>query len=137
MTRHCARRVFIAPDPKLDSYLNEPFPNDLDDFVGTRTILASRRDEEIAVRIEWPDGLLWLDEVIDGPGATTLTLRIYRDDATPGPYSALLFFHGGAFVFGDLETEHNRCRRLAHGQNKDVACSRSSTSLRLTPTFWF
>jgi hypothetical protein len=39
----------MARDPELDSYLNEPFPNDLDDIVGTRTILASRRDEDAFV----------------------------------------------------------------------------------------
>lgn len=49
----------MARDPELASYLSEPFPNDLDDIIGTRRILAARRDEEIAGRVEAPETLRW------------------------------------------------------------------------------
>jgi acetyl esterase len=119
----------VARDPELAAYLDEPFPNDLDDVVGTRRILAERRDEDIAKRIEAPDDPRWWDEVIEGPDATVLTLRIYVDDVSSDPRGALLFFHGGAFVFGDLESEHNRCRRLAKGSG----CVVVSVDYRLAP----
>ncbi|HVA54109.1 MAG TPA: alpha/beta hydrolase [Acidimicrobiales bacterium] len=119
----------MARDPELASFLDEPFPNDLDDIAGTRRILAARRDEEIADRVESPGGPRWWDEVIAGPDGTSLTLRIYVDDSEPGPHGALLFFHGGAFVFGDLESEHNRCRHLARGSG----CIVVSVDYRLAP----
>lgn len=119
----------MARDPELASYLSEPFPNDLDDIISTRRLLAARRDEEIAGRVESPDGPRWWDEVITGPDGTSLTLRIYADDTTLGPRGALLFFHGGAFVFGDLESEHNRCRSLAKGSG----CVIVSVDYRLAP----
>ena len=119
----------MARDPELASYLSEPFPNDLDDVVGTRQILVARRDEEIAKRVESPDGPRWWDEVIAGPDGTSLTLRIYVDDAEPGPHGALLFLHGGAFVFGDLESEHNRCCHLATRSG----CVVVSVDYRLAP----
>lgn len=119
----------MARDPELASYLSEPFPNDLDDIIGTRRILAARRDQEIAGRVEATETLRWWDEDIVGPGGTLLTLRFYVDDVTPGPRGALLFFHGGAFAFGDLESEHNRCRYLARGSG----CIVVSVNYRLAP----
>jgi acetyl esterase len=119
----------MARDPELATFLEEPFPNDLDDVLGTRLILANRLAEDIAHRTARPDGLSWRDEVIAGPDAAPLTLRIYRDERSPAPHGALLFLHGGAFVFGDLESEHDRCLRLANGSG----CVVVSVDYRLAP----
>jgi acetyl esterase len=119
----------VARDPELATYLEEPFPNDLDDVVGTRLILATRRAEEMAQRPAIPEHLSWRDEVIAGPDATSLTLRIYEDENSSTPSGALLFFHGGAFVFGDLESEHDRCLALANGSG----CVVVSVGYRLAP----
>jgi acetyl esterase len=119
----------MARDPELATYLEEPFPNDLDDVVGTRQILAARLVEEMSQRDATPDHLSWRDEVIEGPNATALTLRIYEDEASPSSRGALLFLHGGAFVFGNLESEHDRCLRLADGSG----CVVVSVDYRLAP----
>jgi acetyl esterase/lipase len=119
----------MACDPELATYLEETFPNDLDDVVGTRRILAARLAEEISQRVATPDHLSWRDEVIEGPSDTALTLRIYEDDASPSPRGALLFLHGGAFVFGSLESEHERCLRLVDGSG----CVVVSVDYRLAP----
>lgn len=119
----------MARDPELASYLEEPFPNDLDDVAGTRAILATRLAEKMSQRPATPDHLSWRDEVIDGPDATSLTVRIYVDDTSPTPRGALLFFHGGAFVFGGLESEHERCLALADGSG----CIVVSVDYRLAP----
>ena len=119
----------MARDPELAAFLAEPFPNDLDDVVGTRAILATRLDEEMSQRAASPDDPSWRDEVIAGPDATPLTLRIYVDETAPAPRGALLFFHGGAFVFGGLESEHDRCLRLAKGSG----CVVVSVDYRLAP----
>lgn len=119
----------MALDPELATYLDEPFPNDLDDVVGTRAILATRLGEEMSQREATPEHLSWRDEVIAGPGGGPLSVRIYVDETSPTPRGALLFLHGGAFVFGGLESEHDRCLRLADGSGTVVV----SVDYRLAP----
>lgn len=119
----------MARDPELASYLNGPFPNDLGNVVGTRLILATRLAEEVSRRVAIPDHLSWRDEVIANPGAAPVTVRIYLDEASPSPQGALLFFHGGAFVFGGLDSEHDRCLQLAKGSG----CVVVSVDYRLAP----
>ena len=46
-----------------------------------------------------------------GPGGP-LSLRLYRPDASAG-LPVILFFHGGGFVWGDLDTHDGMCRSLA------------------------
>ena len=55
-----------------------------------------------------------IDRSIPGPGGH-LTIRIYRPRTAPaGKLSgALVYFHGGGFVIGDLETHDNLCRSLS------------------------
>ena len=52
------------------------------------------------------------DVVCPGP-AGEIPLRLYdaRENREPGP--AVMFFHGGGFVIGDLETHHNLCTEIA------------------------
>src|SRR5690606_8112168 len=47
------------------------------------------------------------DEPIDGPGGT-LTLRLYRR-ADAEASARVLFFHGGGFVLGDLDSHDDIC----------------------------
>jgi len=52
------------------------------------------------------------EEMVAG-GAGPIKARLYdttEDDARP----ALVYYHGGGFVFGDLESHDALCRRLAH-----------------------
>lgn len=42
-----------------------------------------------------------------------LAARRYRPPGLPSPAPALLYFHGGGFVLGDLDTHDGLCRRLA------------------------
>jgi acetyl esterase len=54
------------------------------------------------------------DRMLDGadaPGATPLPLRIYRP-VSEAPTATVVFFHGGGFVIGDLDTHDNHCRWL-------------------------
>ena len=48
----------------LATYLEEPFPNDLDDVTGTRRILSARLAEVLSERRAIPTHLSWRDEVI-------------------------------------------------------------------------
>lgn len=48
------------------------------------------------------------------PGQNMLPVRYYRPSKEPRPL--VVYVHGGAFVFGDLESHDRTCRRLAlHG----------------------
>jgi acetyl esterase len=68
------------------------------------------------------------DRTIDGP-AGPVNVRIYwppTDHATP---PVLLFFHGGGFVAGDLDTHDGTCRQHAVGADVVVV----SVDYRLAP----
>lgn len=52
------------------------------------------------------------DRTIDGPGGP-LTLRFYTPRGLTGDAPALVFFHGGAWIYGDLESHDAPCRFLA------------------------
>ena len=48
-----------------------------------------------------------------GGAAGPLGARLYAPPAAPTPGPLLVYFHGGGFVIGDLETHDGHCRRLA------------------------
>lgn len=52
------------------------------------------------------------DRTIDGPGGP-LALRFYTPRGLSGRSPALVFFHGGGWIYGDLETHDATCRFLA------------------------
>ena len=52
------------------------------------------------------------DRTIDGPGGP-LSLRFYTPRGLTGPTPALVFFHGGGFIYGNLESHDALCRVLA------------------------
>lgn len=51
------------------------------------------------------------DLTIDGPGGQ-IPLRIYRPEGD-GPFATLVYFHGGGWVIGDLDTCDSVCREIA------------------------
>ncbi len=52
------------------------------------------------------------DRTIDGPGGP-LTLRFYTPRGLTGQSPALLYFHGGGWIYGSLESHDATCRFLA------------------------
>ena len=81
-----------------------------------------------AARTPRPPGTLVIeDRTIAGPGGA-LRLRLYRPTRT-GLLPALVYFHGGGFVLGDLDTEHDRCVDYA----QQVGCLVVSVDYRLAP----
>jgi acetyl esterase len=57
--------------------------------------------------------VLWAvgDHVVDGPRGP-IRVRLY-DPGAPTPSPALVYFHGGGWVIGDLDTHDGVCRHLA------------------------
>jgi len=74
------------------------------------------------------------DVAADGP-AGPIPVRIYRPKDVPGatPLAALVFFHGGGWVIGDLETHDVFCRQLTAGAGISVL----SVDYRLAPEHKF
>jgi len=81
---------------------------------------------------EWPIERVE-DRVIPGPGAA-LPLRIYTPlEASADPLPGLIYFHGGGFVAGSIETHDPIARALAHGGK----CRVLSVGYRLAPEHRF
>ena len=56
------------------------------------------------------------DRRIPGGGAgVEIPVRIYTPEGGDGPFPIVVYFHGGGWVIGDLETHDHWCRALASG----------------------
>jgi acetyl esterase len=67
------------------------------------------------------------DSSVPGP-AGDIGIRVYRPDAD-GPVPTIVFFHGGGFVIGDIETHEDQARLLC----RDVGAVVVSVDYRLAP----
>ncbi len=73
------------------------------------------------------------DQTIEGPGGD-LPLRIYTPVAAGGDaLPVLVYFHGGGWVIGDLETHDALCRTLAN----EAGCKVVAVDYRLAPEHIF
>ena len=117
-------------DPELATYLETPFPNDFDDIATTRRLQQERLD----AAAHGGTTVTWSDYTIDGPSPSrALHIRVYRHSTLARYSGAFLFFHGGAFAFGGLDSEHSRCLRYCQqGQ-----CVVVSVDYSLAPEFPF
>jgi acetyl esterase/lipase len=72
---------------------------------------------------------------VPGPAGGTIPARLYRAAGSePGAaLPALLYFHGGGWVVGTLDTHDTLCRRLANG----ARCAVVSVDYRLAPEHKF
>jgi len=67
------------------------------------------------------------DRAIPGPGGS-IPIRVYAP-ADAGPFPLLMFFHGGGWVLGDLESHDALCRMLTN----QARCVAVSVDYRLAP----
>lgn len=74
-----------------------------------------------------PEVAFWEDREIPGP-AGGLRIRLYRPSAE-GVLPVLVFFHGGGWVMGSIETHDGYCRQLANASGHAVV----SVNYRLAP----
>lgn len=83
----------------------------------------------VALRDQQPPAELAAIEEITVPGARgELAARVYRPRAE-GPTATLLFFHGGGFVVGDIDSHDLQARAIAERTGVTVV----STNYRLAP----
>jgi acetyl esterase len=119
---------FIRPDVRLFlDYLNGlpgPHSHEVGPEGARQMMIASRYAADAEV------GELAIFRDFEGPGAAgPIRLRLYdaRAEREAGPL--LVFFHGGGFVIGDLETHDPLCAELARGLDLPVA----AVDYRLAP----
>ena len=103
-------------DPVIEEQARE-FPRfDVSDAEGTRAVVAELNEAAAA------DGFVRLTdnrvEEIERkiPGcndANEIPIRIYMPKSRSGAGAGFVNFHGGGFIMGDLESEHDRCLMMA------------------------
>lgn len=71
------------------------------------------------------------DRMVPGPNGE-IPVRIYTPGGTP-PFPVLVYFHGGGWVIGDIETHDNTCRELTNA----AGCVVVSVDYRLAPEHKF
>jgi acetyl esterase len=74
-----------------------------------------------------PDVASWQDRTIEGP-ASMLRIRVYSPPGA-GPHPVLVYYHGGGWVIGDLDTHDRECRILCN----DTPCVVVAVDYRLAP----
>jgi acetyl esterase len=86
-----------------------------------------------ALQPDLPDMAEVRDLSAPGP-AGDIPLRLYRGRGTPaGPLPVLVFYHGGGYVIGDLDTHDYVCRKLANV----ARCAVVAVDYRLAPEHKF
>jgi acetyl esterase len=107
--------------------------------LSTLTPKESRQQMEDGIKkvrsyIQYPDEELHeiREVLIPVFGGDRITLRIYRPDSKFN-LPLIVYFHGGGWVQGSLETHENSCRRLAKQNNAVVV----SVDYRLAPEYPF
>lgn len=73
------------------------------------------------------------DRIVDGPGGSRLGLRFYTPHDLAGSSPALVFFHGGGWIYGDLTSHDALCRFLAESAQVRVV----AVDYRLAPEAQF
>jgi acetyl esterase len=64
-----------------------------------------------------------------GTDGTQIAVRVYTPRGGDGPFPGMVYFHGGGWVIGDLETHDHFCRSLANGAGAVVV----AVDYRLAP----
>ncbi len=96
------------------------------------TVRAGYRAQRLSQDRYAPADVETLSLRIWGAGGE-LDARLYVPNGAPTPSALLVYFHGGGFVLGDLDTHDGHCRRLAEGAKVRVL----AVDYRLAPEHAF
>ena len=103
---------------------------DIENEESARALALSLRESTSSAERETAGQVVFEDrEIVASDGHTSMIVRIYRPTNSSRLRPAVVFFHGGAFVLGDLESEHPRCLRYA----AEGGCVVVSVNYRLAP----
>ena len=114
-------------DPEFEPLRQMPPP----DFNNIKAARARMVSMQALIPLRQSSSVKFDDRAIPGP-AGDLQVRVYTPD-DGGKKGALLYFHGGGWVVGDLDTEHSQC--IDHAEK--ARCVVISLDYRLAPEFPF
>ncbi|NTY59994.1 alpha/beta hydrolase [Mycolicibacterium sphagni] len=112
-------------DPALHAFAAARSDLSLSGLAAVRDSLDQRRRDAIG-QID-AAGVEITDAMVGREGAAAVPVRIYRGAPSPSP--AVIYCHAGAFVLGNLDTDHRQCVELA----RQGACTVISVDYRLAP----
>ena len=119
-------------DPQAEQLLEDAAALGLPDYQNLSPIEARKQMLDLTPPV---DPLLTVNKVenrsIPGPAAE-IPIRLYYPSGDP-PFAVLVYFHGGGWVIGDLDTHHGVCHALA----KKSGCLVASVDYRLAPEHRF
>jgi acetyl esterase/lipase len=129
MSRNLIDRLNPEIKGPVQEMLKQSPPAVLDDIPATRA--ASKKARQ-AMKAQAPviPGVTSEDRTIPGPqGAPEVAVRIYHPENQPGPLPALLWFHGGGYVLGDIDLDDSLCKEFTIAGK----CVTVSVEYRLAP----
>lgn len=91
---------------------------------------ARRLEDELFSPADPPEVAHVEDREFDGPGGA-VPVRVYRDTEPPAP--TVVFYHGGGWTLGTLDSADDLCRTLA----RRAECVVASVDYRLAPEYPF
>jgi acetyl esterase len=115
MLEQQAEAAKAAPQPPLDA-------------IPPEMVRAGYRMQRQAQNLNAPKDVEARDLPVAG-GKGEIPARLYTPAGAATPSGLLVYFHGGGFVIGDLETHDGHCRRLAAGSG----CRVMAVDYRLAP----
>jgi len=120
----------VELDPQARAYLETRQPLPLSDETVAEARLASEGESE---RLGGPPEPVAAVEELSAPGsAGPVRVRVYRPEGEE-PFAGLLWFHGGGWVIGSLDTHDRICRALCRRAGALVC----SVDYRLAPEHRF
>ncbi|MCU0277401.1 MAG: alpha/beta hydrolase [Candidatus Nanopelagicales bacterium] len=130
-----------GPAPQLDGRTLDPAvhllvrANERLQATGKDGDLQHRRDGiRRSSRLIMPtlQGISVTNRTLPGPDGA-IPVRVYRSHRSVGPLPVIVYFHGGGWVVGDLDSHDGSCRMLAGHSGAAVV----SVDYRLAPEFPF
>ncbi|MFC6964268.1 alpha/beta hydrolase [Halocatena marina] len=119
-------------DPQVEGYLYELSEQGLPPLYRLSVQDARETYRNLSIPDEPPDTVEDVAErTVSGPEGS-IPIRSYTPEGD-GPHPALVFFHGGGWMLGDLETHDALCRALTNA----TECVVVSTDYRLAPEHRF
>ena len=115
-------------DPQVQELLARAEADPTPPLERLRPADARRNMRRLAEGLPRPQGLAAVTDLSVAGGAGPLPARAYVPPGD-GPFPGLVWFHGGGWVIGDLETHDTLCRHLA----LTAACVVVSVGYRLAP----
>jgi acetyl esterase len=118
----------MALDPQVKAILEEDAARGLPPYIELEPVAARRQMLDLSPPVEPQLAADRIEErLIPGP-QSDIPLRLHYPHSDP-PYALLVYYHGGGWVIGDLDTHDALCQALA----KTSQCLVVAVDYRLAP----